>query len=281
MFPLLKHQISFAKPAVSAFSVIRIFPGALLLFCSIAFGFGSGKVDGFKPIASGAAQQALPNAAGFVYLAEESLLIPGTPSRLTTYRIAENGATQSAEIVDDEVALFDEGRVDPTKTFAVLAPMMGKQFVVRRRNATSQIDGVFPPFVRVFFRYKESQRELYADLASAAPGPLSVMIEQVHAALSAPTKRPQQNIFVQSALLDAQTVTELRRDNLLRTVVPNELESAPVTALALQQPFKLIASTETAMRQDTFAVQLTSAQPVLDIQYGDIPFQLRFLKLHH
>ena len=55
-------------------------------------------------------------ATGFIYVAEESPLVPGRPNRLISYRISENGATQVAEIIDDEVALFDEGQVDTKKS---------------------------------------------------------------------------------------------------------------------------------------------------------------------
>lgn len=278
--PLVKQsQINFRSPTSDTPWLARLLSVGLL-FCSgnVSSVSAAEPVDSFLLGASGTTENGAPESVGFVYLAEEPPLVPGRGSQMITRRIAENGATQVAQIVDDEVVLFVEGQIDTKQIFGLLAPMIGKRFVIRKRSAANQIDGLYPAFLRVFFRYRKEQGPLYADVSNAASAPIARLVEQVHAICPERAGRPPRTIFLQAAMLDEQTAGEFRRDHLLRSVKPNELESAPVTAAALREPFQLVATTETALRNDSLATQLNRNQPVIDIECDGTSFQLRSIK---
>jgi hypothetical protein len=217
----------------------------------------------------------------FVYLAEEAALVPGRENRMTARYLSEDGLTQCSEIVDNELALFEERQANVKTIFAALAPLIsGDGFGMQKRSdSVSVVDGLYPPYERVFFRSKNKKTQLYGGLVSAAPSALADFVQQVRAICPAPSSqaKPAPAIFLQAALLDLEAANQLRKDRLLRVVTERELDSAPITAAAVHHPFQLIRI-PASDTNDTFVTQLNSRKPVLDLEYAGAAFQLTCLK---
>jgi hypothetical protein len=224
-------------------------------------------------------------STGYLYLAEEAVLVPGKSNSMTSRYITQNGLAQSSEIIDNHIARFEERQANPAEVFAILSPLISNDgFAFQKRSeSVSGVDGLYPPYQRLFFRFQNRQAPLYGGLVGAAPASIVGLVQRVHTicpAASRPPKSPDA-IFFQATLLDRKTADDFRRNRLLCLVTENELVSGLISATALHNPFKLISASISEAASDHLTTQLSDRQPVLDLEYGGVAFQLIRLTSQH
>jgi hypothetical protein len=220
-------------------------------------------------------------AMGFIYLSTEAPLVPGQAGSTTSCYISERGVIQhcriSGDIVDEVTELTD--RTSPI--FDELTPVSsGTHFTVASRSDTVEgADGIYPEYERLFFRRYETSRAIYCGLVKDAPEPVTRSARSVHqfcetkgaTALRAP-------LFLRASVLDEDTARRFREQHLLHELPAGDLSSAPRTTAALREPFRLIACSDTELRTDNVAGKLNDRQPVTDVLYHGVAFQLRLMK---